>query len=45
MRIYPPWDEVHNKQAKNTKNWQKDNFVKIEENNTTALELLKVLLK
>ncbi len=45
MRIYPPWDEVYNKQAKNTKNWQKDYFVKIEENNTAALELLKALLK
>lgn len=45
IRVYPPWDQVNNKQAKNTQTWQLKYFFNIEENNPESIALLKQLFK
>ena len=43
FRVYPIWDEVHNKQAEKTQKWQLDYFVEI--NEETDLDSFKKLYK
>lgn len=40
-RVYPPWDNVDNKQAKKTQNWQIKYFVEIKANESPNFDILK----
>ena len=44
MRVYPPWDNMLNKQAIKTQNWQIKYFLTIKNDNSTNLDLTKKLL-
>lgn len=44
IRVYSPWDETDNKQAKKTQNWQLNYFLTINEDNFTDFDLAKNLL-
>lgn len=43
IRVYPPWDEVTSKQAKQTQKWQLNYFVDISDDNSINLERIKLL--
>ncbi len=43
LRVYPPWDEANNKQAKSTQKWQLDYFLPLDLEKGVDLERAKVL--
>lgn len=43
IRVYPPWDNVTNKQAEKTQAWQTTYFLTIRDENSTNLDLIKKL--
>ena len=44
IRVYPPWDEVSSKQAKQTQSWQLKYFIEIKPGGRTDLEFVRNLL-
>ena len=44
IRIYPPWDDVTNKQAEKTQIWQTKYFFTFDGENTTNIDFLRKLL-
>ena len=40
MRVYPPWDQVSNKQAEKTQSWQVEYFLNMGENHAGDIDLL-----
>ncbi len=44
MRVYPPWDETANKQAKTTQKWQLNYFLPVRGSSPVNLDLAKQLL-
>ncbi len=43
IRVYPPWDEVQNKQAANTQLWQQKYFVELGKNEERVVNFTKEL--
>lgn len=43
LRVYPPWDEANNKQAKSTQKWQLDYFLPLDFEKGVDLERAKRL--
>ena len=43
FRVYPPWDNVNNKQAEKTQSWQTRYFITIHTNNANNLDVMKQL--
>ena len=43
IRVYPPWDNATNKQAKKTQSWQTKYFLTIKNDNSTDFILIKKL--
>lgn len=43
IRVYPPWDTVTNKQAEKTQRWQTEYFVKIQQDTSIDVALIKRL--
>ena len=44
LRVYPPWDIVDNKQAKNTQVWQNNYFISFDEKKEIVREKIKLLM-
>lgn len=44
IRIYPPWDNVTNKQAEKTQIWQTKYFFTIDDGKTTNIDFIRKLL-
>jgi hypothetical protein len=44
IRVYPPWDNVTNKQAEKSQIWQTKFFLTIDDGNSTNVDLIKRLL-
>ena len=44
-RVYPPWDQVTNEQARKTQHWQTKFFIPIQHDSPTNLDLFKDLVK
>jgi hypothetical protein len=45
IRVYPPWDQVTNKQAQKTQSWQTKYFFTITKDNANEIELLLELFE
>jgi hypothetical protein len=43
IRVYPPWDNVMNKQAEKTQSWQTKYFVTIKRDNSNDFDLTRKL--
>jgi len=43
IRVYPPWDTVHSKQAAKTQSWQTKYFMTIRDDNATDFDRVKQL--
>lgn len=44
MRVYPPWDQVSNRQAENTQKWQADWFLNLDKNMPQNIILITRIL-